>query len=186
MFTDVGDKIKGWARFILVFTIIVSSSGIVTTIVTLNKFFDFEGGGFLLFLIALIEFGFSICIAIFLCQLIYGFGVIVSNHERQEREKTTIYSSNTTSTSRTYNSSLFKDMDNSRAPKGQVAKGEWTCPTCGRVNQNYVGTCGCGTTKNAVSAPTTEGKYLFCPKCGQKQDASRTTCFKCGAEFPQK
>jgi uncharacterized paraquat-inducible protein A len=25
--------------------------------------------------------------------------------------------------------------------------GEWVCPNCGRKNQNYVGTCGCGTRK---------------------------------------
>lgn len=24
------------------------------------------------------------------------------------------------------------------------ASNEWRCPKCGRVNQNYVGTCGCG------------------------------------------
>lgn len=24
---------------------------------------------------------------------------------------------------------------------------EWKCPKCGRINQNYVGTCGCGTRK---------------------------------------
>ncbi len=25
--------------------------------------------------------------------------------------------------------------------------GEWTCPKCGKINQNYVGTCGCGQVK---------------------------------------
>lgn len=24
---------------------------------------------------------------------------------------------------------------------------EWQCPKCGRINQNYVGTCGCGEVK---------------------------------------
>ena len=24
---------------------------------------------------------------------------------------------------------------------------EWICPKCGRTNQNYVGTCGCGEVK---------------------------------------
>ena len=28
-----------------------------------------------------------------------------------------------------------------------VGVNEWKCPNCGKVNQNYVGTCGCGTLK---------------------------------------
>ena len=28
-----------------------------------------------------------------------------------------------------------------------VASNEWVCPKCGRKNQNYVGTCGCGEVK---------------------------------------
>lgn len=28
-----------------------------------------------------------------------------------------------------------------------VPKDSWKCPQCGRYNANYVGTCGCGTTK---------------------------------------
>lgn len=27
------------------------------------------------------------------------------------------------------------------------SEGEWKCPSCGRINQNYVGTCGCGEVK---------------------------------------
>ncbi len=27
--------------------------------------------------------------------------------------------------------------------------GEWKCSNCGRINQNYVGTCGCGTRKGS-------------------------------------
>ncbi len=29
----------------------------------------------------------------------------------------------------------------------QAAPNEWKCPACGVINQNYVGTCGCGQTK---------------------------------------
>ena len=29
----------------------------------------------------------------------------------------------------------------------QAGENEWKCPKCGRVNQNYVGTCGCGELK---------------------------------------
>ena len=28
-----------------------------------------------------------------------------------------------------------------------VSENEWKCPNCGKVNQNYIGTCGCGQQK---------------------------------------
>lgn len=31
--------------------------------------------------------------------------------------------------------------------QGEAGENEWKCPKCGRINQNYVGTCGCGCTK---------------------------------------
>ena len=33
-------------------------------------------------------------------------------------------------------------------PKRSVEDNEWQCPNCGKIHQNYVGTCGCGTRKN--------------------------------------
>ena len=30
---------------------------------------------------------------------------------------------------------------------------EWKCPNCGKINQNYVGTCGCGERKPANIGP---------------------------------
>ena len=35
------------------------------------------------------------------------------------------------------------------APQGNAepAAGEWKCPKCGKINKNYVGTCGCGEEK---------------------------------------
>lgn len=34
-------------------------------------------------------------------------------------------------------------------PNKSVAANEWKCSKCGKINQNYVGTCGCGQTKQA-------------------------------------
>lgn len=34
-----------------------------------------------------------------------------------------------------------------KKPKVTVGANEWLCPNCNRVNQNYVGTCGCGIRK---------------------------------------
>ncbi len=43
-------------------------------------------------------------------------------------------------------------VDNVSVPKAETnksspANSEWICPNCGKINQNYVGSCGCGTTK---------------------------------------
>lgn len=31
--------------------------------------------------------------------------------------------------------------------KKEPSENEWKCPKCGKINQNYVGTCGCGEVK---------------------------------------
>ncbi len=42
---------------------------------------------------------------------------------------------------------IFKDAPSTRSGSRYVANpgsGEWICPECGKTNQGYVGTCGCG------------------------------------------
>ena len=42
-------------------------------------------------------------------------------------------------------------------PERVAGENEWKCPKCGKINQNYVGTCGCGERKpSAVPAPDAE------------------------------
>ena len=43
-----------------------------------------------------------------------------------------------------YKSKNKNQPQNINTPAGS---NEWTCPKCGRINQNYVGTCGCGEVK---------------------------------------
>ena len=53
--------------------------------------------------------------------------------------------------------SFFKAKQNDAAPAAEKGKDveperepteyEWKCPNCGKINQNYVGTCGCGEPK---------------------------------------
>lgn len=43
-------------------------------------------------------------------------------------------------------SNTFKDSAK-KIPEQVVGPDEWRCPKCGRVNKNYVGTCGCGEQK---------------------------------------
>lgn len=47
-------------------------------------------------------------------------------------------------TTNTYTSPIFKD---SNTPITTPSVGEWKCPKCGKINQNYTGTCGCGEVK---------------------------------------
>lgn len=180
MFENVGNRIKIWAKCILVICLITNLAGIMTTLAIL---IDIRFNGFLIFLIGLVEATIGVILAQFICYLVYGFGVIVSNHERQEKEYINEYTKIPSESSGVYNGSLFKNMDNERAPKGQPAAGEWKCSKCGKINQNYVGTCGCGEVKSHTNSNTTDSKWTVCPKCGQKQDPARSSCFKCGATF---
>lgn len=40
-----------------------------------------------------------------------------------------------------------KTNNQNKAYNQTLYKNEWICPKCGRTNQNYVGTCGCGEVK---------------------------------------
>lgn len=39
------------------------------------------------------------------------------------------------------------DSIQSKIKKDEPSENEWRCPKCGKINQNYVGTCGCGEVK---------------------------------------
>lgn len=41
------------------------------------------------------------------------------------------------------------NSSSSSSRRSPLDSGEWKCSRCGKVNQNYVGTCGCGMTKDA-------------------------------------
>ena len=61
--------------------------------------------------------------------------------------------SSDTPTSYNYNDRLSSEpifKDEKPIPKTPT-ENEWKCPKCGKINQNYVGTCGCGTNKPVVN-----------------------------------
>ena len=65
----------------------------------------------------------------------------------------------------------------------------WKCPTCGKLNHNYVGTCGCGDTKpfefnfgddNAADETFVPKSNAWkCPNCGKLNNNFVTKC-NCG------
>lgn len=57
----------------------------------------------------------------------------------------------TTGTNNPNTTPIFKNINEpAQNPIKKVAQpesDEWKCPSCGRINKNYVGTCGCGQRK---------------------------------------
>lgn len=45
------------------------------------------------------------------------------------------------------NKPLFTNVETKAANSYRAGAGEWVCPSCGKVHQNYVGSCGCGQVK---------------------------------------
>lgn len=137
MFKNVGEKIK---VFSVIFFILILLGALVGAIVIWSqRYMDAK------FFIGLGTLAGGFFVAIFSALCIQGYGIIVSSYESQEipaiaEKKPT-----------DYNGNLFNDMDKNnaikKAPKSVPANGEWKCPKCGKINQNYVGTCGCGEVK---------------------------------------
>lgn len=80
------------------------------------------------------------------------------------------------------------------APPVRKAPGEdeWLCPNCGRINKNYVGSCGCGQKKGnsaAVAVTSTPNRQVaqtfsdgqwVCTKCNAINPKIVTKCLQCG------
>lgn len=76
------------------------------------------------------------------------FGSLIVALCAKTKENKSPYSQNNSWQENNYNTALFRDktLNDNRKAKIDSSK-EWRCPNCGRINQNYVGTCGCGKTK---------------------------------------
>ena len=101
-------------------------------------------------------FCFLVWMSTFLEVIIYfGIGAILSNPERLlgQLDYYVDHAENMPK-SKLEDLTLKISSDNPEKPVSvvvekntPVGENEWKCPKCGAVNQNYVGTCGCGESK---------------------------------------
>ena len=137
MFKNVGEKIKVFSAIFFFLLLIGALVGAI--IIWSQRYMDAK------FIIGLGTLVGGFFVALFTALCIQGYGIIIADHEKNDVSD--IPSKKATD----YNGSLFNDMDKNnamqKAPKSVPASGEWKCPKCGKINQNYVGTCGCGEVK---------------------------------------
>lgn len=53
----------------------------------------------------------------------------------------------TINTNTTPSNGTFETSTPTNPAPTHISENEWKCPSCGKVNQNYTGTCGCGQQK---------------------------------------
>lgn len=137
MFKNVGGKIKVISVIVLVLLLIASLVGAIVLWATLPRWVDGK------FWIGMGTLAGGAVVAVFSSIMLQGYGIIVDAHE--------VKSDKADPAKEAYTSKLFRDMEEkqeeARKPAGTPAQGEWKCPACGKVNQDYVGTCGCGQLK---------------------------------------
>ena len=80
-----------------------------------------------------------------LCLFIFGISFILEYLEDIEKRLSAAESNQPS------RATVYKNINSnfSAAPINQktAESDEWKCPSCGRINKNYVGTCGCGQRK---------------------------------------
>ena len=108
--------------------------------------------GFISGIISGIAFNnFGICLLVWITTFLYaiiyfGIGTILKKLESIENAQNFYRNNTPTSISSTNN---FTDKLSSISSISIKNTSEWKCNKCGKINQNYVGTCGCGQTKES-------------------------------------
>lgn len=151
MYENIGEKIKALAKILFVVEIFVSVIGGLILSVALR--YAMYGFAILLFFgIAVV----GVIAAYISSMLLYGFGELISNSKKLVEIGKEVNSNKTSAnisaeqqaTPVSYNTTLFQPQTTeSEEEKREPNNNEWKCPKCGKINQNYVGTCGCGETK---------------------------------------
>lgn len=86
-----------------------------------------------------------------------------------------------------------KPEKDTAAEEAEMLKNFWKCPGCGKMNHNYVGTCGCGETKPFDDFDIPSGgdentvpksNAWKCPNCGMLNNNFVTVC-NCGYDITE-
>ena len=91
-------------------------------------------------------------------MFLYGFGELISNSKKlvENGNAPQEFNSNTANTNISaeqqtthvsYNTTLFQTETKESKEEAEPKNNEWKCPKCGKIHQNYVGSCGCGEKK---------------------------------------
>lgn len=159
MFDNVGRKIQIVSVIVLVIMLLVSLVGAIVLWATLPKYMD---GRFWIGFGTLVG---GAATSVFTALMLQGFSIIVEFCEGNFEAKATEMKSasnnkehaepSNTSDEQGWvcpkcgkrNTSQYCSNCSTKNPAREAGKNEWKCTACGKINQNYVGTCGCGQVK---------------------------------------
>lgn len=78
-------------------------------------------------------------------------GIVIRNFaKRIDDTSNSTYNADIYSNKKIDTKPIFSDKNTNSTSNSKhttTHENEWVCPNCGSINQNYVGTCGCGTKK---------------------------------------
>lgn len=132
-------------------TAIIGILGGIGGIVTSNAFGEFN-------FVILLSSWLSVSL---LCLIFYGIASVLEYLEELGAGNKTSEIANDSDTINSAGAVQTQNTTVSSAPIHNIEKassGDWICPECGVPNKNYVGSCGCGYTKNS-------NDFWKCPKC---------------------
>lgn len=134
MFDNVGEKIKGMARFVFIAGIVASAIGAIVLWANNNSYTPTVLSGILVLVSGTIS---SWITAI----LVYGFGELIESTQDIRR-----------TLKGTEKDSAMSLLTEEARERKTLKDGGWKC-TCGRTNESYVSTCACGKNKREVLYP---------------------------------
>lgn len=154
LFENIGEKIKALAKVVFVIGILISVIGGLVSSIALGSVM--HGFAILVFFGSVVV---GVIAAYISSMFLYGFGELISNSKKlvENGNAPQEFNSNTANTNisaeqQTANVSNNTTMSQpatkeSEEKEAEPNSNEWKCPKCGKIHQNYVGTCGCGEKK---------------------------------------
>ncbi len=145
MYNNIGKNLKGIASIVGVIGMLICAIGVIV-------FFSEIGEGFEAAFYNALAFIISGAVILISSWPLYAFGDITENVDKMRRKICGDDELYDIGGGATYTKEYTQDKAISAPYVNRTATAtgtnEWKCSQCGRVNPNYVGTCGCGNSKN--------------------------------------